>query len=69
MSILISGFSNVTLLVITGQVEPDAKIVRYEIDMTRVVSRRLFMGIGDASVFVDDQEIYTMKDLKVGLFT
>jgi len=34
----------------TGQVEPDAKIVRYEIDIKRVVSRRLFMGVADARV-------------------
>jgi 3-hydroxyacyl-[acyl-carrier protein] dehydratase/trans-2-decenoyl-[acyl-carrier protein] isomerase len=52
----------------TGQVEPDAKLVRYEIDMKRVVSRRLFMGIADAKVYLDDKVIYTMKDLKVGLF-
>lgn len=52
----------------TGQVEPDAKLVRYEIDMKRVISRRLFMGIGDAKVFVDGELIYTMSDLKVGLF-
>lgn len=52
----------------TGQVEPDAKLVRYEIDMKRVISRRLFMGIGDAKVSVDGEEIYSMKDLRVGLF-
>ncbi len=52
----------------TGQVEPTAKLVRYEIDMKRVISRRLFMGIGDAKVFVDGELIYTMSDLKVGLF-
>ena len=52
----------------TGQVEPDAKLVRYEIDMKRVISRRLFMGIGDATVTVDGEEIYTMQDLRVGLF-
>lgn len=52
----------------TGQVEPDAKLVRYEIDMKRVISRRLFMGIGDAKVIVDSEEIYSMKDLRVGLF-
>ena len=46
----------------TGQVEPDAKLVRYEINMTRVVSRRLFMGIGDARVLVDGNEIYKMKE-------
>lgn len=52
----------------TGQVEPDAKLVRYEVDIKRVISRRLFMGIADARVILDGQEIYTMKDLKVGLF-
>lgn len=52
----------------TGQVEPDAKLVRYEVEMKRVISRRLNMGIGDAKVFLDGECIYTMKDLKVGLF-
>jgi len=52
----------------TGQVEPDAKLVRYEIDLKRVISRKLFMGIGNAKVVVDGEEIYTMTDLKVGLF-
>lgn len=52
----------------SGQVEPTAKLVRYEIDMKRVISRRLFMGIGDAKVLVDGEEIYAMQDLRVGLF-
>lgn len=52
----------------TGQVEPDAKLVRYEVEMKRVISRRLFMGLADAKVYVDDELIYTMADLKVGLF-
>ena len=52
----------------TGQVEPSAKIVRYEVDMKRVISRKLFMGIGDAIVTVDGETIYEMEDLKVGLF-
>ena len=36
----------------TGQVEPDAKLVKYEINIKRVVSRRLFMGIADAKVYL-----------------
>ena len=52
----------------SGQVEPTATLVRYEIDMKRVISRRLFMGIGDAKVLVDGEEIYAMQDLRVGLF-
>lgn len=52
----------------TGQVEPHANLVRYEIDMKRVISRRLYMGIADAKVLLDGEVIYTMTDLKVGLF-
>ncbi|MBA54306.1 MAG: 3-hydroxyacyl-[acyl-carrier-protein] dehydratase FabA [Pseudomonadales bacterium] len=52
-----------------GQVLPTAKTVRYEIQMKRVIERKLVMGIGDASLQVDGREIYTAKDLRVGLFT
>lgn len=52
-----------------GQVLPSAKQVRYEIDMKRVVERKLVMAIADGRVFVDDREIYTATDLRVGLFT
>ena len=52
-----------------GQVLPSAKRVRYEIDMKRVVERKLVMAIADGRVFVDDREIYTATDLRVGLFT
>ena len=37
--------------------------------MKRVIERKLVMGIGDASLQVDGREIYTAKDLRVGLFT
>ncbi len=53
----------------TGQVLPDATLVTYEIDLKRVISRRLVMGIGDGTVAVDGKVIYTTQDLKVGLFT
>ena len=53
----------------TGQILPNAKTVTYKIDVKRVIMRRLVMGIADASVSVDGREIYTAKDLKVGLFT
>ena len=53
----------------TGQVLPTAKRVTYQIDMKRVILRKLVMGIGDGRVLVDGREIYTATDLKVGLFT
>lgn len=52
-----------------GQVLPTAKKVTYQIDMKRVIERKLVMGIGDASLLVDGREIYTANDLRVGLFT
>lgn len=51
-----------------GQVLPTAKKVTYRIDLSRVISRRLVMGIGNAVMEVDGKEIYSAKDLKVGLF-
>jgi len=53
----------------TGQVLPDAKLVRYEIDIARVINRKLVMAQSDARMLVDGREIYTAKDLRVGLFT
>lgn len=52
-----------------GQVLPDAKKVVYHIDMKRVILRKLVMGIGDATMAVDDKVIYEATDLRVGLFT
>ena len=48
---------------------PTASKVTYQIDMKRVISRKLVLGIGDGVVQVDGRTIYTAKDLRVGLFT
>ncbi len=52
-----------------GQVLPTAKKVTYKIDLTRVIQRKLVMGVANATMEVDGKEIYSAKDLKVGLFT
>ena len=53
----------------TGQVLPKAKKVTYQIDIKRVIARKLNMAIADGSLSVDGREIYTAEDLRVGLFT
>ena len=53
----------------TGQVLPKADKVTYHIDMKRVISRKLVLGVADGVMKVDGREIYTAKDLRVGLFT
>jgi 3-hydroxyacyl-[acyl-carrier protein] dehydratase/trans-2-decenoyl-[acyl-carrier protein] isomerase len=51
-----------------GQVLPDAKQVTYRLDIARLVERKLVMAIADGSVSVDGREIYSAKDLRVGIF-
>jgi 3-hydroxyacyl-[acyl-carrier protein] dehydratase/trans-2-decenoyl-[acyl-carrier protein] isomerase len=51
-----------------GQVLPSARLVSYQIDIRRVVARKLVMAIADGALAVDGRTIYTAKDLRVGLF-
>ena len=53
----------------TGQVLPSAKLVKYEVDVTRVIERKLIMGVGNGRVFVDGEPIYSATNLRVGLFS
>lgn len=53
----------------TGQVTPKNKLVTYYIDIKRVMLRKLVMGVANGHMEVDGREIYTVKDLRVGLFT
>lgn len=52
-----------------GQVLPSAKLVTYELEIKRLIERKLVMGIADGRMLVDGKEIYSAKDLRVGLFT
>ena len=52
----------------TGQVLPQAQKVTYRLDMKRVISRKLVLGVADGVVEVDGRIIYAAKDLRVGLF-
>ena len=52
----------------TGEVLPQARLVTYQIDVRRVIARKLVMVSGDGSVAVDGQTIYTAKGLRVGVF-
>src|SRR6056300_1548217 len=52
----------------TGEILPHNKKVVYELDIKRLIERKLIMGIADGKVSVDGKLIYTAKGLKVGLF-
>lgn len=52
-----------------GEILPHNRLVRYEIDIKRVIARKLLsMAIADGGVWVDDAQIYRTEDLRVGLF-
>ncbi len=53
----------------SGQVLPTASKVTYDIDVKRVITRNVSLGIADGIMSVDGREIYHAKDLRVGLFT
>jgi len=53
----------------SGQILPTAKKVTYQLDIKRVMARKLTLGIADGTVSVDGRDIYHAKDLRVGLFS
>ena len=50
-----------------GMVRPDRKLVTYEIDFTRVIDRRLKMGVADGTVKADGEVVAQITGMKVGL--
>ncbi|MEM8790564.1 MAG: bifunctional 3-hydroxydecanoyl-ACP dehydratase/trans-2-decenoyl-ACP isomerase [Pseudomonadota bacterium] len=52
----------------SGMVTPAGKLVRYVVEMKRVIDRKLKMGIADGRMELDGETIYVTKDMKVGLF-
>jgi len=52
----------------TGQILPTNELVRYRLDIKRVIRRGLVMGLANGTVSVDGKTIYRAEDLKVGLF-
>ena len=52
----------------TGQILPTNKLVTFEIDMKRVILRRLIMGIADGRAICDGETVFEANDIRVGLF-
>jgi 3-hydroxyacyl-[acyl-carrier protein] dehydratase/trans-2-decenoyl-[acyl-carrier protein] isomerase len=52
----------------SGQVLPTAKLVTYNLQIKRMITRKLVLAIADGTVAVDGRQIYTAEDLRVGLF-
>ena len=53
----------------TGEVLQNIKLVKYEIDMKKIMSPGgTTVGLANGLVLADDKKIYTADNLKVGLF-
>jgi 3-hydroxyacyl-[acyl-carrier protein] dehydratase/trans-2-decenoyl-[acyl-carrier protein] isomerase len=52
---------------LSGLVRPDRKLVSYQVDFTRVIDRKLKLGLADGRVMADGDIVCEVKDLKVGL--
>ena len=50
------------------QVLQTVKKVSYHISIKRLILRKLIMGVADGIMKADGKPIYTVKDMKVGLF-
>ena len=50
-------------------VTPAVKVITYHVDFTRVINRKLKLGMSDGRLLADGKEIYTTSNMKVGLFT
>ena len=53
----------------TDMVTPAVKMITYHVDFTRVIDRKLKLGMANGRMFADGKEIYTTVSMKVGLFT
>ena len=51
-----------------GQVLPSATKVVYEVNLKRVIMRKLILGIADGTLLIDGNKAYEAKDMRVGLF-
>ena len=52
----------------SGQVLDTAKKITYQINVKRVIMRKLVLGIADGILKSDGVPIYDVKDMRVGLF-
>ena len=52
----------------SGMVTPNKKLLTYHVDFTRVIDRKLKMGVANGTIHCDGELIYQTADMKVGLF-
>lgn len=54
---------------LTAMITPKTKLVRYMVDVTRVIDRKLKLAVANGKVEADGEMAFDVTDMKVGLFT
>jgi 3-hydroxyacyl-[acyl-carrier protein] dehydratase/trans-2-decenoyl-[acyl-carrier protein] isomerase len=52
----------------TDMVMPSGQLIRYTVNLKRIIDRRLKLGIADGTMELDGKVIYVTNDMRVGLF-
>ena len=52
----------------SGMVLPSSKKLQYRINIKRVLTSKLVLGIADGILSADGEDIYKAEDIRVGLF-
>ena len=52
---------------LTGMVTPSVNMITYHVDFTRVIDRRLKIGVANGKVFADGEMVYDVADMRVAL--
>jgi 3-hydroxyacyl-[acyl-carrier protein] dehydratase/trans-2-decenoyl-[acyl-carrier protein] isomerase len=52
-----------------GQVLPRHGVLTYQVNIKRIMRRKLVLGIADGAVLLDGDHIYEAQNLRVGLFS
>lgn len=53
----------------SGQILPTSRLVTYNLQVKRLITRKLTLALADGTVSVDGRQIYVAEDLRVGLFS
>ncbi len=51
-----------------GEVKPDGKLLRYQVDVQKVIKRGFAIAVADGLAELDGETVYTTTGLRVGLF-
>jgi 3-hydroxyacyl-[acyl-carrier protein] dehydratase/trans-2-decenoyl-[acyl-carrier protein] isomerase len=53
---------------LSGMVTPAVRKVTYEVEVTRLILRKLKMAVANGIMKADGETVYQVTDMKVGLF-